>query len=363
MSTPAVADNDRQPLIHILAEPPPVVESLLPSLLAELSGRFAVELWATTRTLPLLHKLGLRARRLTALAGGLLLCDGRAVHPPAGTILHCWGFRAARLARRLITTGRYPTVLTATEPPAAGQQRRWFEQLCRCENVHVAAAAEYIRRSLPPVLPAERSHLLPLPPAPTAARGKSPTRPQLRRRLGLQPDQPAVWIDTPDAPDAAWAATIYYEMNRQLRIIIPPALLSEQTPLHRCRRIAQPQQLLYASSEREAAAAADVFLTAARPALPGAGLLEAMAAGTAILAADCPAHRQLLTDGHNALLCNPRNHADTARKLRRLLEDRALRGRLAAAAAQRLAQMPTPAELRRAHLTLYQQLKTQKLFF
>jgi glycosyltransferase involved in cell wall biosynthesis len=63
-------------------------------------------------------------------------------------------------------------------------------------------------------------------------------------------------------------------------------------------------------------------------------LLEAMAAGTAVVATDCPSGpAEILEDGTNGLLVPPEDPAALARAIERLLADPALRARLGAGAA------------------------------
>lgn len=61
-------------------------------------------------------------------------------------------------------------------------------------------------------------------------------------------------------------------------------------------------------------------------------LFEYLALGRAIVASDLPAVREVLTDGATALLVPPGDAAAMATAMRRLIEDTALAGRLAAAA-------------------------------
>ena len=61
-------------------------------------------------------------------------------------------------------------------------------------------------------------------------------------------------------------------------------------------------------------------------------LFEYMAAGRAIVASDLPAIREILRDNENALLVEPGNPDALAFGIRRVLDDRALAGRLAATA-------------------------------
>jgi glycosyltransferase involved in cell wall biosynthesis len=57
-----------------------------------------------------------------------------------------------------------------------------------------------------------------------------------------------------------------------------------------------------------------------------------MAAGRPLVASDLPSSREVMRDGETALLVPPGDPAALAAALRRLLEDRALAGRLAEAA-------------------------------
>jgi glycosyltransferase involved in cell wall biosynthesis len=65
-------------------------------------------------------------------------------------------------------------------------------------------------------------------------------------------------------------------------------------------------------------------------------LFEYMAAGRPIVASDLPAIREVLTHEVDALLVPPGDDAAMAAAIARLLEDRALAGRLAAAAQDRV---------------------------
>jgi glycosyltransferase involved in cell wall biosynthesis len=56
--------------------------------------------------------------------------------------------------------------------------------------------------------------------------------------------------------------------------------------------------------------------------------LEAMAAGLPVVVTDAPGNRDLVSDGHDGLLCRPEDPKDLARKLLTVLEDNALRQRL-----------------------------------
>ena len=63
----------------------------------------------------------------------------------------------------------------------------------------------------------------------------------------------------------------------------------------------------------------------------GIVLIQAMAAGRAIVASDIAGHRSVITDGHDGLLANPHDERGFADTLARLLKDANLRSKLAAA--------------------------------
>jgi glycosyltransferase involved in cell wall biosynthesis len=82
-------------------------------------------------------------------------------------------------------------------------------------------------------------------------------------------------------------------------------------------------------------ARAQVFcLPSASEGLPNA-LLEALAAGTPSVATDIPGNRDVATEGREGLLVPPGDVDALARAIARLLEDRALAGRLGAAGRER----------------------------
>lgn len=72
-------------------------------------------------------------------------------------------------------------------------------------------------------------------------------------------------------------------------------------------------------------------------------LLEAMASGCPVVASDIAANRGLVADGGSGLLARPGDAASLAAALRRLLEDRQLGARLAAAALERVRGEHAPA--------------------
>ena len=82
-------------------------------------------------------------------------------------------------------------------------------------------------------------------------------------------------------------------------------------------------------------------------------LLEAMAAGCPAVASAIDANRELVADGESGLLAPPGDAPALAAALRRLLEDRALAARLAAAAQERVRRQHAPAVVAAQWLELF----------
>lgn len=86
-------------------------------------------------------------------------------------------------------------------------------------------------------------------------------------------------------------------------------------------------------------------------------VLEYMAAGRAIVATAVGANPRLIEDGVHGLLVPPNDPAGLAAAIRRLLDDRALAGRLAAAARQRVETEFSRAAMVRRFEAFYEELK------
>lgn len=85
-------------------------------------------------------------------------------------------------------------------------------------------------------------------------------------------------------------------------------------------------------------ASADVLV---RPSLTegqSLAILEAMAAGVSVLASDIPANREIIDSGESGLLVRPGDKAQLANSMRTLIDDQALRVRLASVAKKRALQ-------------------------
>jgi glycosyltransferase involved in cell wall biosynthesis len=102
--------------------------------------------------------------------------------------------------------------------------------------------------------------------------------------------------------------------------------------------------------------AADLFVLPAAPGGSRVALAEAMAAGLPIVAADLAEHRELVTDGREALLFGSSDAAALAETIARLLDDRPLAARLAAAARTRAAEFYSQAHMADEHLRLFEEI-------
>jgi glycosyltransferase involved in cell wall biosynthesis len=85
-------------------------------------------------------------------------------------------------------------------------------------------------------------------------------------------------------------------------------------------------------------------------------VLEAMAAGTPVVASRIPGTTEVVEDGKTGLLFEPKRQSDLARKVQRLLEEQGLSQRLAAAAKQVVAERFTVEAMTAGYRTLYEQL-------
>lgn len=106
----------------------------------------------------------------------------------------------------------------------------------------------------------------------------------------------------------------------------------------------------------ELLAAADLFALPSAPGGARVALIEAMAAGLPIVAADVAEHRELISDGREALLVAPREEGGLAAAIARLMDDRPLACRLAAAARTRAVEHFSQSRMADDHLGLFEEL-------
>jgi GalNAc-alpha-(1->4)-GalNAc-alpha-(1->3)-diNAcBac-PP-undecaprenol alpha-1,4-N-acetyl-D-galactosaminyltransferase len=251
---------------------------------------------------------------------------------------------------------RLPVVVCEeSEPSASPRSRIWrllrwvTYPLAKRLVVHSRGASRWFAR-----LPLIRARVIPnAVSVPEAARDQKPAAREplvlAVGRLGLEKGFdmliPAFARATADRPE--WRLlilgegaertnleTAVAELNLAPRVSLP-GICSDPWPVYR-------RAAIFASSSRH-----EGF---------GIALCEAMAAGCAVIATDCPSGpREIVTDGVDGLIAHAGSVDAMARALRRLIEDRGLRTRLAANA-PRVAERFRPATVKREWLALLGEL-------
>jgi len=103
-------------------------------------------------------------------------------------------------------------------------------------------------------------------------------------------------------------------------------------------------------------AAADFFVRPSTETAVPVSLIEAMAAGMPIVAADAPGSREALGDDSRALLVPPQDPDSLAAAMTRLIDDPALAARLGTAARQRAVDQFSLAEMADRHVRLFEEV-------
>lgn len=120
--------------------------------------------------------------------------------------------------------------------------------------------------------------------------------------------------------------------------------------------------LLGTISDRDLAAwyhSADGFLFPSLKEGWGLVAMEALAVGLPLIATDIPVFREYLEDGVTALLASPGDHADLTRAMRLLIDDEALRDRLAGAGSA-MVQGFSWERAAQDHRTIYDRIRTAR---
>lgn len=166
-------------------------------------------------------------------------------------------------------------------------------------------------------------------------------RPADRAALGVSPDAPLVlWVGRLDPvkglDELVDAAKILREGGATPTFLLAGAGRYEATLRRRIASVGAQEYVRLLGRRDDVASllkAADVFAFPSRTeGLPNA-LMEAMAAGASIVTTDAAGCRDLVRNGETGLVVPVGDAAALAAAIRRLLEDRALRQRLGAAAA------------------------------
>jgi glycosyltransferase involved in cell wall biosynthesis len=213
----------------------------------------------------------------------------------------------------------------------------------RCVT-HVVGNCEAIRESVVAagLVPRERTSVIPngIDPARVPAGGGA----AVRAEFGIAPDAPVVAIVGRLAPDkrhgdaiAAFAEIAAARPRARLVVVGAGRLLGDLRDL--AARLAPPESVVFAGERDDVAAILDaaqvLAVTSVREGMPHT-ILEAMVAGVPIAATAVAGIPEMIRDGREGLLVPPGAPAEMARAVGRLLDDRTLASRLAAAASERV---------------------------
>jgi glycosyltransferase involved in cell wall biosynthesis len=274
--------------------------------------------------------------------------------------------------------GRAPVVLRAETAGRAGDCR-WLREApcgwrirrrCRAAAAHVAASRTIEEELRAAGFPAERlCRIAPGVPIPPAC-GES-AKADLRATLAEV--VPSLRL-APEAPLAVYTGRLL--RNRGLSDLVAAwQSVAERRPearlwlvgQGRCQRALEDQieetgllgKVVLAGvfdHVDEILAAADLFVQPSAEGGLSLAVVEAMAAGLPVIAADVPDHRDLLADEREGLLVRGPNGPRLAAAVLRLLDDAALARRLGGAARQRAAEQFTLARQADDHLRLWESL-------
>lgn len=264
-------------------------------------------------------------------------------------VVHCHGARAALAARlALALPGAPPGALVYTvhgaSAPVSPRARRVLAATERRLSARVAAYVAVSRAVAAGVIrdwcvPGDRVHLVPngVDPARFAA---LPPRDEACRLLHLDPARPVVGMVARLAPEKA--PDLFLQAARLLCRLQPGVqfLLAGDGPVRealerQARGLGIAEAVRFSghvADPRVALAALDVFVLPSRAEGFGLALLEAMAAGRAVVATAVGGMAEVIAHRRTGLLVAPGDPYGLARAAAYLLADAPLRDRLAAAA-------------------------------
>ncbi len=279
-------------------------------------------------------------------------------------LVHVWDAAAAvpgSLAARLARAAGLVVGLPEIELHEPWLTRVLKRRLARGGAVFVAGnpavREHYVRQGLP----AERVRLIA---EGTSAPPAAATRQQVLRELALPRDARLVGVAAPlrrreRLKDAVWAADLLKVIRSDVHMLIL-GFGPQRERLRWFRDQVRIQDKVHFLGPRWRLAALaphfDVFLATGQCGGAGPEVLEAMAAGVPVVAADEPVVRQLVDPGRTGLLAPVGDRAALTRCIQRLLDDRELAQRMGHAARERAAHQFPLYRMVRGYVGLYQEL-------
>ncbi len=276
-------------------------------------------------------------------------------------LLHTWGETALNYGLAVRTEGACPLVSTLFEAP-----RSALWNVCRKAYWgHAAWTAVPSRRveqdCLTQGFSGETTTVIPLCAAgPTESEG---SREQFLAELGVSEDTQLIAIAGPlvrskRIDDAIWCFELVRTLEERVRLVI----FGDGPDRHRLQRYvrlvseAEAVDFLgYRADMLELLKHVEVLWQPGEETTLASVMLEAMAAGVPVVASDVPVHREVIDEGHTGHLFPVGSRAGCARQTQRLLNDKAHRSEIIAAAEKWAAQSFSPATTANAYAKIYRQ--------
>jgi len=276
-------------------------------------------------------------------------------------LIHTWGASAARYGVLAAAAGDVPLIATLEGDRGS---RSWAasaaDHLVARRAAVLVAADHTAQQRLAAVYPAARVQRIPY--VVTSAVRTADARQRLLAKLSLPPDVRLIvasgkFVAEHHYKDLIWSAELLGVVHHDLHLLIlgdgPQRRVLER---YRQQVIsADNVHLISAPVElHDALAAAELFWSAAGAGGSRAAIAEAMAAGLPVVATDTPGHRELLGDAGQYVPLG--GCGELARRTYALLEDAALRERLAHAVRQRAGSRFAPAAVSDGYFRLYDEV-------
>ena len=311
-------------------------------------GPLAAEISCPIYPLPLL------ARRPQRLPGGAIAL-GRAVRSFRPDLVHCHNPAMAAIGGIVTRRGRRPPALVTVQGVPDGDYPR-AARVLRWSGIPVVACGPGVAAALADHGLAVRAVV---PNGVAAAPASCLDIGELRREWKLPDGSPVLLCVgrlEPQKNHAAAIRALVHLPGASLVVLGAGSLRGELEDLS--RRLGVGERVALPGVRRDARAvmaAVDVVLLPSEwEGLPLAGL-EALLAGTPLVAADVRGIREVLEDGRHCLLVPPHEPEALAAAVRRLLDDRSLAERLVTAGAALAGQFSEAAMVAR-YRTLYRDL-------
>jgi len=246
-------------------------------------------------------------------------------------LLHAWGIDAAAACRAV---PEFPSVVTLERAPTERDARRM--RIMLAPSMPIIVAAQATRRRLAEVGIDPRRCVVIRPPIDFRAVNDARAA-RSRDRVAPPTEGPIILTTGPASRGggqfvAAWAAGMVSTVHTGLRIVVP----FESAERERIRAFLRAVGFgnLWLNPPREwgwpeLTAASDAMLDASAEEGPIEPLAWAMASGVPIAASAIRSTTELIADHHNGLLCRTAEPHPVARVLLRLVDDAALRRKLA----------------------------------